>query len=100
VALVVCVVVLSVVAQTLIASLRAEDAAARLREGNLLCDRLVAARRCDIPMTNVMASAGSAWTFDETEIQDGDLRWRVWSVSPADRPSLIVSTAFRESSAR
>ncbi len=99
VAMVVCVVLLSVVSPSLIASLRAEQTAAWLQDGTLTCNRLSAANLAGLPLTNVIADAGSAWEITETDIPDGKLQWKIWSVSPADRPSLTVTTTFRKSSA-
>ena len=84
VALVICVVLLSVVSKSLLASLRAEQTSTWLQQGSLTCDRIAAARYA------------AAWTIENTEILDGTNVWRVWSVIPADRPSLMVRTTFRE----
>ena len=96
VALVICVVLLSVVSKSLLASLRAEQTSTWLQQGSLTCDRIAAARYAELPVTDVVTSAGAAWTIENTEILDGTNVWRVWSVIPADRPSLMVRTTFRE----
>ncbi|MFH0909419.1 MAG: prepilin-type N-terminal cleavage/methylation domain-containing protein [bacterium] len=96
VALVVCVILLSVVSKALITSLRAEQTAAWLQQGSLTCDRIAAAHVAGLSVTDIIAGAGSSWEIVATEIPDGDIHWRVWSVSPVDRPSLMVKTTFRE----
>lgn len=96
VALVICVVLLSTVSRALVALLRAEQTASWLQDGTLTCNRIAAAKLAGLPFTNVIAEAGSAWEISEAEIPDGDLQWRMWSVCPADRPSLMVKTTFRE----
>ena len=96
VALVICVVLLSTVSGALIASLRAEQTASWLQDGTLTCNRLAAANLAGLSLTNAIADAGSAWDITETAIADGDLLWKVWSVSPSDRPSLMVKTTIRE----
>lgn len=96
VALIICVVLLSTVSSALIASLRAEQTASWLQEGTLTCNRIAAAELAGLPFTNILADVGSAWEISVTDIADGDLLWKVWSVSPADRPSLMVKTATRE----
>ena len=96
VALVICVVLLSVVSPALIASLRAEQTAAWLQDGTLTCNRIAAAGFAGLPFTNIIADAGPGWEIAETEIPDGEVQWRVWSVSPVDRPSLMVKTTVRQ----
>jgi hypothetical protein len=93
VALAICVILLSVLVQTLLASLRAEQTSAWLDEGSLLADRIAAAHYAGLSTTGIVAET---WTVTDEEITEGKVQWKLWAISPADRPSLVVKSAFRK----
>lgn len=100
VALALCAILASVVASSLVTSLRAEQAAMRLHDGSALCDRLLAAMQGGIAPTGVVALAGEEWQVADEPARTGSatnrVSWRVWEVSLKASPSVRQRFAMRE----
>jgi prepilin-type N-terminal cleavage/methylation domain-containing protein len=98
VALLVAAILVAAASSTLIASLSAEQTAARLQDAGLLAQTIASRTHRRAEETNQVAQADWAVSSDVIEVKDESATntWRVWLFFPKDRPSLAVSLALRE----
>jgi prepilin-type N-terminal cleavage/methylation domain-containing protein len=98
IAMVLLAVLVTAIAPSLLASLRAEQTADLLQQGQLAADRIVTASYVLPTTTNSMEAAAEPWTAASrlaAPDEEGQPEWRVWEVSAAERPSLRVRFALR-----
>lgn len=100
IALTIAVLLIGVTAATLGTTLQAERSLNRLEEGRRISDELLAELYLHGTATNVAARHAPEWmvtlNFTETGPANDRVRWHVWELAPADRPSAAWRIAWRE----
>ncbi len=99
--LLVAVTMVSVVCVSLITALKAEQAADDLRESVAVLDRVSSEVHLGLSETGLSGSVCSDWVVRSEYLPAspdvGNVPWRIWFVSPKDRPSTLITAAFRVS---
>lgn len=99
VAVVVAAIAISIACTALVTSLKAEQTAERLRDADLLIRDVTATARLGFEPPESAAGSMGPWklTGETAESASGTniVAWRVWTLVPADRPSMQVVFASR-----
>jgi prepilin-type N-terminal cleavage/methylation domain-containing protein len=99
IAVVVAGIAVSIACTALVTTLKAEQTATRLRDADLLIRDAAAAARLGMDPPDTPAGSMGPWKLSREEVAGmagtNAVTWQVWTLSPADHPSLEVVFATR-----
>ncbi len=99
IALTVSLILVFAVGRSVIVSLRAEQAAALLQKASLLVGQVSCDAYLGAPASGTQ-ELGDGWQVTSEAVTDGEeedaVTWEIRNLSPKDRPSLVISLAFRK----
>ena len=99
IALLAAILLISATSSSLITSLKAEQVSGYQRDAAFLVNQLATESRLGLEPTGTVIQAGSEWEINSDDMKVGEgpaaIEWRVWILSPRERPSLTVTFASR-----